>query len=148
MQFSGPIWPTNGLEPPTLGLAPPFGKFWILHSFLLRLLILQQWYNPHHWVFDVFWFGEAIICLECVIMSIEEESKLSHIALLCFMYRASSSYFFLFFPIFLSILLFFLFFSNFLLFFLFFSHFTYNKQIFVRDLNIVSLFKYVVYRVY
>ena len=85
MQFTGPIWPTNGLEPPTLGLAPPFGKFWILHSFLLRLLILQQWYNPHHWVFDVFWFGEAIICLECVIMSIEEESKLSHIALLCFM---------------------------------------------------------------
>ena len=54
---------------------------------------------------------------------------------------------FLFFPIFLSILLFFLFFSNFLLFFLFFSHFTYNKQIFVRDLNILSLFKYVVYRV-
>ena len=37
--------------------------------------------------------------------------------------RASSSYFFLFFPIFLGILLFFLFFSNFLLFFLFFSHF-------------------------
>ena len=62
--------------------------------------------------------------------------------------RASSSYFFLFFPIFLSILLFFLFFSNFLLFFLFFSHFTYNKQIFVRDLNILSLFKYVVYRVH
>ena len=56
--------------------------------------------------------------------------------------------FFLFFPIFLSILLFFLFFSNFLLFFLFFSHFTYNKQIFVRDLNILSLFKYVVYRVH
>ena len=51
---------------------------------------------------------------------------------------------FLFFPIFLSILLFFLFFSNFLLFFLFFSHFTYNKQIFVRDLNILSLFKYVI----
>ena len=63
-------------------------------------------------------------------------------------YRASSSYFFLFFPIFLSILLFFLFFSNFLLFFLFFSHFTYNKQIFVRDLNILSLFKYVAYRVH
>ena len=62
--------------------------------------------------------------------------------------RASSSYFFLFFPIFLSILLFFLFFSNFLLFFLFFSHFTYNKQIFVGDLNILSLFKYVVYRVH
>ena len=62
--------------------------------------------------------------------------------------RASSSYFFLFFPIFLSILLFFLFFSNFLLFFLFFSHFTYNKQIFVRDLNILSLFKYVVYTVH
>ena len=62
--------------------------------------------------------------------------------------RASSSYFFLFFPIFLSILLFFLFFSNFLLFFLFFSHFTYNKQIFIRDLNILSLFKYVVYRVH
>ena len=62
--------------------------------------------------------------------------------------RASSSYFFLFFPIFLSILLFFLFFSNFLLFFLFFSHFTYNKEIFVRDLNILSLFKYVVYRVH
>ena len=62
--------------------------------------------------------------------------------------RASSSYFFLFFPIFLSILLFFLFFSNFLLFFLFFSYFTYNKQIFVRDLNILSLFKYVVYRVH
>ena len=62
--------------------------------------------------------------------------------------RASSSYFFLFFPIFLSILLFFLFFSNFLLFFLFFSHFTYNKQIFVRDLNILSLFKYVVNRVH
>ena len=62
--------------------------------------------------------------------------------------RASSSYFFLFFPIFLSILLFFLFFSNFLLFFLFFSHFTYNKQIFVRDLNILSLFKYVVCRVH
>ena len=41
-------------------------------------------------------------------------------------FRASSSYFFLFFsdtPI-----------SNFLLFFLFFSYFTYNKQIFVRDL--------------
>ena len=56
---------------------------------------------------------------------------------------------FLFFPIFLSILLFFLFFfSNFLLFFLFFRHFTYNKQIFVRDLNILSLFKYVVYRVH
>ena len=55
---------------------------------------------------------------------------------------------FLFFPIFLSILLFFLFFSNFLLFFLFFSHFTYNKQIFVRDLNTLSLFKYVVYRVH
>ena len=53
-----------------------------------------------------------------------------------------------FFPIFLSILLFFLFFCNFLLFFLFFSHFTYNKQIFVRDLNILSLFKYVVYRVH
>ena len=34
--------------------------------------------------------------------------------------RASSSYFFLFFPIFLSILLFFLFFSNFLLFSYFF----------------------------
>ena len=63
-------------------------------------------------------------------------------------YRASSSYFFLFFPIFLGILLFFLFFSNFLLFFLFFSHFTYNKQIFVGDLNILSLFKYVVYRVH
>ena len=62
--------------------------------------------------------------------------------------RASSSYFFLFFPIFLSILLFFLFFSNFLLFFLFFCHFTYNKQIFIRDLNILSLFKYVVYRVH
>ena len=62
--------------------------------------------------------------------------------------RASSSYFFLFFPIFVSILLFFLFFSNFLLFFLFFGHFTYNKQIFVRDLNILSLFKYVVYRVH
>ena len=62
--------------------------------------------------------------------------------------RASSSYFFLFFPIFLSKLLFFLFFINFLLFFLFFSHFTYNKQIFVRDLNILSLFKYVVYRVH
>ena len=55
---------------------------------------------------------------------------------------------FLFFPIFLSILLFFLFFSNFLLFFLFFSHFTYDKEIFVRDLNILSLFKYVVYRVH
>ena len=55
---------------------------------------------------------------------------------------------FLIFPIFLSILLFFLFFSNFLLFFLIFSHFTYNKQIFVRDLNILSLFKYVVYRVH
>ena len=55
---------------------------------------------------------------------------------------------FLFFPIFLSILLFFLFFSNFLLFFLFFRHFTYNKEIFVRDLNILSLFKYVVYRVH
>ena len=41
-----------------------------------------------------------------------------------------------------------IFFSNFLLFFLFFSHFTYNKQIFVRDLNILSLFKYVVYRVH
>ena len=38
-----------------------------------------------------------------------------------------------------------IFFSNFLL---FFSHFTYNKQIFVRDLNILSLFKYVVYRVH
>ena len=37
--------------------------------------------------------------------------------------RASSSYFFLLFPIFLSRLLFF---SNFLLFFLFFSHFTFN----------------------
>ena len=61
--------------------------------------------------------------------------------------RASSSYFFLFFPIFLSILLFFLFFSNFLLFFLFFSHFTYSKQIFVRYLKNLSLFKYVVYRV-
>ena len=48
----------------------------------------------------------------------------------------------------LSMLLFFLFFSNFLLFFLFFSQFTYNKQIFVRDLNILSLFKYFVYRVH
>ena len=84
MQFSGTIWPANGLEPPTLGLVPPSGKFWILHSFILRLLILQQWYNPYHWVFGVFWFGEAIICLECIIMSIEEESKLSHIPLLCF----------------------------------------------------------------
>ena len=55
---------------------------------------------------------------------------------------------FLFFPIFLSILLFFLFFSNFLLFFLFFSHFTYSKQIFVRYLKNLSLFKYVVYRVH
>ena len=56
---------------------------------------------------------------------------------------------FLFFPIFLSILLCFLFFfSNFLLFFLFFRHFTHNKEIFVRDLNILSLFKYVVYRVH
>ena len=52
---------------------------------------------------------------------------------------------FLFFPIFLSILLFFLFFSNFLP---FFSHFTYNNQIFGRDLNILSLFKYVVYSVH
>ena len=43
--------------------------------------------------------------------------------------RASSSYFFLFFPIFLSILLFFLFFSNFLLFFLFFSHFTFSDPL-------------------
>ena len=29
-----------------------------------------------------------------------------------------------------------------------FSHFMYNKQIFVRDLNILSLFKYAVYRVH
>ena len=59
--------------------------------------------------------------------------------------RASSSYFFLFFS---AYSYFSYFFSNVLLFFLFFSHFTYNKQIFVRDLNILSLFKYVVYRVH
>ena len=59
--------------------------------------------------------------------------------------RASSSYFFLFFS---AYSYFSYFFSNFLLFFLFFSHFTYNKQIFVRNLNILSLFKYVVYRVH
>ena len=63
-------------------------------------------------------------------------------------YRQVQGVKFLFFPIFLGILLFFLFFSNFLLFFLFFSHFTYNKQIFVRDLKILSLFKYVVYRLH
>ena len=56
--------------------------------------------------------------------------------------RASSSYFFLFFSAYSYFL------SNFLLFFLFFGHFTYNKQIFVRDLNTLSLFKYVVYRVH
>ena len=61
-------------------------------------------------------------------------------------YRASSSYFFLFFSAYSYFSYFF--FSNFLLFFLFFSHFTYNKQIFVGDLNILSLFKYVVYRVH
>ena len=55
------------------------------------------------------------------------------------------SYFFLFFS---AYSYFSYFFSNFLLFFLFFNHFTYNKQIFVRDLNILSLFKYVVYRVH
>ena len=55
------------------------------------------------------------------------------------------SYFFLFFS---AYSYFSYFFSNFLLFFLFFSHFTYNKQIFVGDLNILSLFKYVVYRVH
>ena len=60
--------------------------------------------------------------------------------------RASGSYFFLFFSAYSYFSYFF--FSNFLLFFLFFSHFTYNKQIFVRDLNILSLFKYVVYRVH
>ena len=60
--------------------------------------------------------------------------------------RASISYFFLFFSAYSYFSYFF--FSNFLLFFLFFSDFTYNKQIFVRGLNILSLFKYVVYRVH
>ena len=50
--------------------------------------------------------------------------------------RASSSYFFLFFPIFLSILLIFLFFSNFLLFFLFFSHFTFFRPLRFSNINI------------
>ena len=55
--------------------------------------------------------------------------------------RASSSYFFLFFYAY-SYCSYFLAISS------YFSHFTYNKQIFVRDLNILSLFKYVVYRVH
>ena len=66
----------------------------------------------------------------------------------CSFCRASSSYFFLFFPIFLSLLLFFLFFSNFLLFFLFLAILLTISKKFVRDLNILSLFKYVVYRVH
>ena len=81
--------------------------------------------------------SSRILCTETVTMSPRSLHK-----------QGVRFLFFLLFPIFLSILLFFLFFSNFLLFFLFFSHFTYNKQIFVRDLNILSLFKYVVYRVH
>ena len=84
----------------------------------------------------------------CICLTSLTRAKCGIPSTLCWKIRASSSYFFLFFPIFLSILLFFLFFSNFLLFFLFFSHFTYNKQIFVRYLNILSLFRYVVYRVH
>ena len=87
------------------------------------------------------------ISVLCAFFKIMNAGFSSFMCVVCIS-RASSSYFFLFFPIFLSILLFFLFFSNFLLFFLFFSHFTYYKQIFVRDLNILSFFKYVVYRVH
>ena len=65
----------------------------------------------------------------------------------CDKIRASSSYFFLYFPIFLSILLFFLFLSNFLLFFLFFSHFAFSEcQIFQYSELLLIFFLFVYFQ--